>query len=180
MANFVGFDDAQTAILRADLEAARQVAADAARIPLDTATLLWEAFGIDGVDPDRNQVDRVRSVYEGFAAGMARATLVFYPGMGNASAAEFDSFPDRTRPNTILVRSSYFLKAPCDRALTLLHHYVHLRFPQNLGSGHPGRDAPALARGPLRVAFDDASRNPYCYEYFARFLRLVEPLCYRQ
>ena len=176
MARFQGFGEAQIAILTADIEAARQIAAAAARMPLETATLLWEAFGIDGVDPDRAQVHRVKSVYAGFAAQMARATLVFYPGIGNARDPEFDSFPDRSRPNTILVRSSYFFKTPFDRALTLLHHSVHLRFPQNPGDGHPGGSSPSFSRGPLRIAFDDASRNPYCYEYFARFLRLLPQL----
>jgi hypothetical protein len=173
MANFTGFSEAQVEILKADLEAARHIAACAARIGPQTSMLLHEAFAIDPAAPDPSQVYQVKNVFAGFAARMATAALVSYPGIGDAYDPEFDSFPDRTRPNTILVRSSYFFKAPFDRALTLLHHYVHLRFPRNPGDGHPGGSMPAFARGSLRIAFDDASRNPYCYEYFARFLRLI-------
>jgi len=173
MANFTGFDEAQIDILTSDMEAARQIAAASTRIRPETSTLLHEAFGIDAAAPDPNQVNQVKSVYAGFAGRMAMTTLVFYPGIGDAYDPEFDSFPDRTRPNTILVRTSYFFKAPLDRALTLLHHYVHLRFPRNPGGGHPGGSVPAFARGNMRIGFDDASRNPYCYEYFARFLRLI-------
>jgi hypothetical protein len=30
-----------------------------------------------------------------------------------------------------------------------------------------------FARGSMRITPEDACRNPYCYEYFARFLPLV-------
>lgn len=173
MANFTGFSEAEIAILKADLEAARQIAAAAAALRPETSTLFQEAFGIDPAAPEPERVNQVRSVYAGFATRMATAALVFDPGRGNACDPEFDSFPDRTRPNTILVRRAYFFKSPFDRALTLLHHYVHLQFPLNPGGGHPGGCVPAFARGSMRIAFDDASRNPYCYEYFARFLRLI-------
>src|SRR6266567_3506351 len=137
MANFAGFDEAQVGILTADLEAARQVAVRCARFPVAAATLLEEAFAAR-----LEQADAIRAVYSGFAAGMMTANLESLPGTGDAATLEFDSFPDRMRPNTILVRSSYFFKAPVDRALTLLHHYIHLRFPRNFprnaGDRHPG------------------------------------------
>ena len=104
MANFTGFSEAQVEILKADLEAARQIAASAARIGPQTSTLLHEAFAIDPAAPDPSQVNQVKNVYAGFAARMATAALVSYPGIGDAYDPEFDSFPDRTRPNTILVR----------------------------------------------------------------------------
>ncbi len=171
MANFKSFDEAQVHILTADIETARQIAIRCTRFPPGAMTLLQEAFGMDSADP--RQVEQIRAVYRGFAARMATANLEFHPGIGDPAALEFDSFPDRARTNTILVRPSYFFKAPVDRALTLLHHYVHLRFPRNPGDGHPGGMLAMFARGSMRMAFQDASRNPYCYEYFARFLRLV-------
>src|SRR5579872_5327442 len=129
MANFQGFDQAQTSILTADIEAARQIAIECTRIRPAMGTLFQEAFGIDAAVPDRDQVEQVKKVYSGFPAQMAVATFQFHPGIGDPAVLEFDSFPDRTQPNTILVRPSYFYKAPVDRALTLIHHALHLRFP---------------------------------------------------
>lgn len=169
MANFKNLDEAQVHILTADIEAARQIAIQCTRFPSTAMTLLQEAFGIDAPA----QVEQVKAVYAGFAARMTTANLEFHPGIGDPAVLEFDSFPDRTRPNTILVRPSYFFKAPVDRALTLLHHYIHLRFPRNPGDGHPGGMLARFARGSMGIGFEDASRNPYCYEYFARFLTLI-------
>jgi hypothetical protein len=171
MANFKGFDEAQVQILTADLESARQISTRCASFPAAAAILFREAFAIDSTDEEH--AGPIRAVYSGFAARMATANLEFHPGIGDAAALEFDSFPDRTRPNTILVRPSYFFKAPVDRALTLVHHYVHLRFPRNPGDGHPGGMVAMFARGSMRITPEDACRNPYCYEYFARFLPLV-------
>lgn len=171
MASFKGFDEAHVQILKADLESGRQISTRCARFPATAATLFREAFAIDLTDGEHAEC--IRSVYSGFAARMSTANLEFHAGIGDAAVLEFDSFPDRTRVDTILVRSSYFFKAPVDRALTLLHHYVHLRFPRNPGDGHPGGMVAMFARGNMRIAPEDACRNPYCYEYFARFLPLV-------
>ncbi|HEY2016547.1 MAG TPA: hypothetical protein VGH38_23750 [Bryobacteraceae bacterium] len=173
MANFQGFDQAQTSILMADIEAARQIAIGCTRIRPSMGTLLQEAFGIDAAAPESDQVEQIKKVYAGFPAQIAIANFQFHPGIGDPAALEFDSFPDRTQPNTILVRPSYFFKAPVDRALTLIHHSVHLRFPHNPGDGHPGGQMAMFARGSMGIAFPSASRNPCCYEYFARFLPYI-------
>jgi hypothetical protein len=136
-------------------------------------TLLSEAFDIDPQDPDTDDIDFIKRVYGAFAGRMQVTSLRFAPGTGNPNVLEFDAFADRTQPNTIFVRNAFFSKAAPDRAITLLHEYVHLRFPNNSGDGHPGGQMVMFGRGRMGIAFDDASRNPYCYEYFARFVSTV-------
>ena len=75
---------------------------------------------------------------------------------------EFDALVDRTRPNTIFLRREYFNKTADERALTLLHEYVHMAFPNNPGDGHPGGQQISFGRAVMGIPFVDASRNPYC------------------
>jgi hypothetical protein len=98
---------------------------------------------------------------------MRGTTFTFVSARPQPGVIEFDAFVDRTRPNTIFLRREYFAKTADERALTLLHEYVHMVFPNNPGDGHPGGQQISFGRAVMGIPFADASRNPYCYQYYA-------------
>jgi hypothetical protein len=93
---------------------------------------------------------------------MRGTTFTFVSARPQPGVIEFDAFVDRTKPNTIFLRSEYFAKTADERALTLLHEYVHMAFPNNPGDGHPGGQQISFGRAVMGIPFVDASRNPYC------------------
>ena len=194
MATFDGLNQTQINSLTADIDAARQLAmacmssmtlsAIAATQPGGgrgynyairpaVGRLLNEAFGIDATNPDPAQVDQVKNMFGAFAGRMQNTTFKLAPGAGNPAVLEFDAFVDRNVANTIFVRAAYFLKAAPERAITLIHEYVHLRFQNNPGDGHPGGAVLMFTRGNIGIPFASAVLNPYCYDYYARFVRMV-------
>lgn len=189
-----GFTPTRSSTLNADIQAAGQLAMSAVtsmtlsampaykpgrpteydyRIRPAVAELLNEAFAIDARDPDADQVGIVKNVYGAFTGRMQVTTFRFAPGAGDPKKMEFDAYVDRTKPNTIFVRSTYFDKVASERVEIILHEYVHLRFPHNPGDGHPGGVKLMFGRGSMGIPFSSASSNPYCYEYYAKYLRTI-------
>jgi hypothetical protein len=185
--NFVGLNAAQIRSVALDIAQARQLAMRAMNsmtlsamvaapggsrdynfgIRPSVAKLLNEAFDISETQPDPDQVDKVKNVFFSFDGRMQGTTFTFVPGKAKPGVIEFEAFADRTKPNTIFLRVEYFAKAAADRPVTLLHEYVHLVFSNNPGDGHPGGQQIMFGRGVMGIPFADASRNPYCYEYYA-------------
>ncbi len=189
MPTFAGLNAAQTTIVTKDIAQARQLAMRAVNsmtlsaiaapggsrdysygIRPAAAKLLYEAFCINETQPDPDQVDKVKNVFLSFAGRMQGTAFTFVPGRAKPGVIEFEAFTDRTKPNTIFLRVEYFAKADADRPLTLLHEYVHLVFSNNPGDGHPGGQKIAFGRTVMGIPFADASRNPYCYEYYAHYV----------
>ena len=179
---FVGFNASQTRTLTADFaEAARlcMVAVNSLivnpqmQINQRPQDLLRLAFHISSSDADSD--DEVQAVKNTFLVIPSRATLVTVSRdtsrpTGNSNTVEFIAFTKSSDPNFIFVRDSYFALAQRERALTLIHECVHLINPLNSGDGHPGGTVIMFGEGDVGVDFDDARRNPYCYQYFVDWL----------
>jgi hypothetical protein len=186
---FVGLNAAQTASVTKDIAQARQLAMRAVNSMILTAKaapggsrdytygirpavakLLYEAFCMNATQPDPDQVEKVKNVFFSFDGRMQGTTFTFVPGRAKPGVMEFEAFTDRTKPNTIFLRVEYFAKPTSERPLTLIHEYVHLVFSNNPGDGHPGGQQINFTRTAMGIPFADASRNPYCYEYYAHYL----------
>ena len=185
---FAGLNAAQTTIVTKDIAQARQLAMRAVNsmtlsaiaapgsrdysygIRPAAARLLYEAFCISETQPNPDQVDKVKNVFLSFDGRMQGTAFTFVPGRAKPGVIEFEAFTDRTKPNTVFLRVEYFAKPDAERPLTLLHEYVHLVFSNNPGDGHPGGQQIAFGRTVMGIPFADASRNPYCYEYYAHYI----------
>jgi hypothetical protein len=190
---FVGLTQAQKTSLTADVTQAVQVAKRAVNslvlsavaspggpalgftfgIRPAVAKLLNEAFGINQMAPDPDQVEKVKNVFFSFGGRMLTTTFTFNPSPAKPGMIEFEAYTDPAKPTTIFLRREYFAKAASERPLTLLHEYVHLVFSGNPGDGHPGGQIITFTRTVLKVPFADASKNPYCYEYYARYVTTI-------
>jgi hypothetical protein len=179
---FVGLNPSQTRTLTSDFtEAARfcMVAVNSLivnpqmqinRRPQD---LLRLAFHISSDDSDFD--DEVQTIKNTFLVIPSRATQLTVSRdtsrpTGASNTIEFLAFTKPTEANSIFVRDGYFSQAQRDRALTLIHESVHLIFPANFGDGHPGGVVILFDEGDVGIDFDDASKNPYCYQYFVDWL----------
>jgi hypothetical protein len=179
---FVGFNHAQTRTLTSDFaEAARfcMVAVNSLivnqqmQINRRPQELLRLAFHISAGDSDFD--DEVQTVKNTFIVIPSRVTQVTVSRdtsrpTGNSNTIEFVAFTKSSVPNAIFVRDTYFSRAQRDRVLTLIHECVHLINPLNSGDGHPGGVVIMFAEGDVGVDYDDASKNPYCYQYFVDWL----------
>ena len=83
---------------------------------------------------------------------------------------EFLAFTKPDDEKSIFVRDIFFQRSARYRAITLIHEYVHLRFPQNQGDGHPGGTIIMFEEGEIGIKYEDAIKNPYCYQYFVDWL----------
>lgn len=140
--------------------------------------LLMDTFDIDGSDP--GQVELVKRRFMGFE-GRSRVMEFEKTGrhapkdqsLGHEAFVEY-TFGSPLANNTVYLTPAYFAKTEAtERALTLLHEYVHL---YNAGPGHPGRDGHPdsgqmlhFMRTRIGIPFEHALYNPYCYEYFAKW-----------
>jgi hypothetical protein len=141
--------------------------------------LLQDTFDIDGSDDDEVQVIRNRF---GSVEGRLKDVKITFTDanggtrerMGYPAFVNFSGLPSRP-PNEIFITHGYFGNGnPLDRAITLIHEHIHL---SNTAAGHPGNGGeeftPVLfGRDRIGVDFGHAAVNPYCYEYFAKWLWL--------
>lgn len=140
--------------------------------------LLLDTFAIDGSDPA--QVELVKRRFMSFEGRSKRLefekTDRHAPkdqSLGHEAFVEY-KIGSPLANNTVYLTPAYFAKADAtDRALTLLHEYVHL---YNAGPGHPGKDGHPdsgqmthFMRTRIGIPFEHALYNPYCYEYFAKW-----------
>jgi hypothetical protein len=59
------------------------------------------------------------------------------------------------------------------RALTLIHEFIHL---YGEIEGHPGGQPQMFQRSSMDIPYDDAKWNPWCYENYAKWLRVAPRL----
>lgn len=178
----VGFNATQTRTLTSDFaEAARfcMVAVNSLiinaqmQINQRPQDLLKLAFHISA--SDANFDDEVQTIKNTFISIPGRATVVTVShDTSHPTAAtntiEFVAFTKDSSPNFVFVRDAYFSRAQRDRALTLMHECVHLIYPPSSGDGHPGGVVIMFAEGDVGIDYNDASKNPYCYQYFVDWL----------
>jgi hypothetical protein len=175
----IGFSAHQTGTLKADITLAGQLAMAAVNSMLLTASgrpsdrtaqLLWWVFTIS---PDSTFWDRIDPVKNHYAAFAPRFETVSVNSDASAAAPntiEFDAYVRHGDYNRIFIRDAYFAKAPRERATTLIHETAHLWFKDNTGDGHPGGQIIMFEPGNITISYDDAIRNPYCYQYYADWI----------
>jgi hypothetical protein len=132
--------------------------------PRDLLRLAFHLSG--GGDAFWSQVDPIKNTFLGFQprADRMRVARDASRPTGNANAIEFVAFTKSTEANAMFIRDTYFNRPQRDRALTLIHEYVHLRNPLNSGDGHPGGVVILFEEGDVGVDYPNAIRNPYCYQ----------------
>jgi hypothetical protein len=135
--------------------------------------LLQEAFSIDGSDDQ--QVGRIKDTFLTFGPRMANALVRFAPHQAAPNRWDFAAFVDPSRPTDLFIRPGYFGLQAVDRAATLIHEYIHMKYPNNSGDGHPGGQYISFTRASLNVPFDQAVRNPYCFQYYAQYVGTLGP-----
>jgi hypothetical protein len=104
---------------------------------------------------------------------MPRVHFQLAAGQSRENQLDSAAFVVVGRPNEIFFRNSYFdITRSQDRAALLIHEFVHLRYPDNPESGHPGGRGTFHfdGRGRVGIAAPQAVRNPYCYEYYAQHM----------
>ena len=180
---FVGFKPAQTTTLQSDFAQARHLCMYATnsllmnsegqlnRRPKEVLLLTFHLSGNgDGI---WDMVGPIKDTFLGFQPRSDRMTVSFDASRptGDQNSIDFLAFtkPSNDR-NGVFVHKEYFGLSPRDRALTLIHEYVHLRCPENGGDGHPGGQVIMFDEGDVGIDYDKAVKNPYCYQYFADWL----------
>jgi hypothetical protein len=173
---FIGFSAQQQHTLQADLSLAKQLAMSAANSMLltmsgrpsdQTAQLLWWVFTIKPDNDFWDHVEPIKSVYLAFRPRLDTVSLNYDSSPPAPNTIEFDAYVRPGHASQIFCRSDYFTKTPRDRALTLIHESVHLRFSDNSGDGHPGGQIIMFQPGNIQIDYKNAIRNPYCYQYYA-------------
>tara|TARA_B100000809_G_scaffold150473_1_gene147974 strand:- start:94 stop:651 length:558 start_codon:yes stop_codon:yes gene_type:complete len=172
---FSGFEDTETHALQMALTQARDMCTRCTTslvyhpngLPRRTVSLLNDAFDIR-----RNERDKIRNIqskFLSFGTRMTKTTLT--KTTENSSSSNELGHKAFVVSNNVreifIVSPSFFRQPPRVRALTLIHEYIHLLFPTD---GHPGEQQVLFERSRLGIPYDDASRNAYCYEYFADWL----------
>lgn len=176
---FIGFSAQQQHALQADLTLAKKLAMRAVNsmlltvtgMPTDqTSKLLWWVFKVKADKDVWDRVDPIKSVYLAFGPRLDTVSINFDPSPPAPNAMEFDAYVRPGHASQIFCRSAYFTKTPRDRALILIHEFVHLRFSDNSGDGHPGGQIIMFQPGNIQIDYSNAIRNPYCYQYYADWI----------
>lgn len=178
MSEFNGISATDLVTLKADIVAAKhycQKCNDSLLISPDglkneIKELLVDTFSITG--SDRDQVNEIRLKFLAFASRIDNSD---FNGVSEENApAEAKTFAAYVKSNDskniFLVQPKFFTNTDKERALTLIHEYIHLLNP---GDGHPGfenRIPIIFDRQKLNVPFDKAILNAYCYHYYAHWL----------
>ena len=175
----IGFSAHQTGTLKADIALAGKLAMAAVNSlvltasgrPSDrTAQLLWWVFTIEADSTVWDRIDPVKNHYLAFTPRFETVSVTLDPSAPAANSIEFDAYVKTSDYNRIFIRNAYFAKAPRDRAVTLIHETAHLWFKDNTGDGHPGGQIIMFAPGNITITYDNAIRNPYCYQYYADWI----------
>jgi hypothetical protein len=173
--------------------------------------LLRDTFRID--DRDQDKIEFIRNRFFNFGERIQRTTFAFNTKPRKKGELDNNAYVDlhplreagappySNKPLTeIFIRPGYFDLSLEDRAVLLIHEYIHLlqrpgevAHPDAQGkdaavmkdldatSGKSGKDQPWTPdmdnklRPRLGIPYDKAVRNPYCYEYFARWLKAAAP-----
>jgi len=144
---FIGFSAQQQHTLQADLTLAKKLAMSAVNSMLltftgrpadQTAQLLWWVFTVRADKDVWDRVDPIKSAYLAFGLRLDTVSLNYDSSPPAPNTIEFDAYVRPGHASQIFCRSPYFAKTPRDRALTLIHEFVHLRFSDNSGDGHSG------------------------------------------
>lgn len=132
--------------------------------------LLREAFAIN--NGNSQQIDQIRNKYSAFSGRMNNTTFQFDSSPTAPNRWDHAAYVVPSQSNQIYIRNEFFRQQPPEQALMIIHEYIHLLYPNNPGDGHPGGMILALARTPqgLGIPFDQAVRNPYCYDYYGQFV----------
>ncbi|MGD0568540.1 MAG: hypothetical protein ABSA78_09050 [Candidatus Sulfotelmatobacter sp.] len=179
---FVGLNPSQTRTLTSDFTEAGRLCMVAVnslivnpqmQINQRPQELLRLAFHISSGDSDFD--DEVQTIKNTFLVIPSRANQLTVsrdtsPPTGASNTIEFLAFTKNSEANSIFLRDGYFSLAQRERALTLIHESVHLIYPANFGDGHPGGVVIMFAEGDVGIDYDNASKNPYCYQYFVDWL----------
>jgi hypothetical protein len=180
---FIGFSRNQLHTLRADfLEAQRLCMHAVNNLLLNPAMqmnerpreLLWLTFHLSGRgDSFWDSVDPIKNTFLGFRPRSEVMTVRHDTSRptGASNTIEFVAFTRPSDANSMFIRNQYFSgRSRRERALTLIHEYVHLRNPQNPGDGHPGGVVIMFGEGDVGIEYRNAIRNPYCFQYFVDWL----------
>jgi hypothetical protein len=126
-----------------------------------------------GGDDFWDKVGPIKDTFLGFQPRSDRLTVTRHTSRatGDPNSMEFTAFTKSSDRDSIFIRDVYFSRSPTDRALILVHEYVHLRNPMNPGNGHPGGIVIMFDKeGDVGIDYDDAIKNPYCYQHFVEWL----------
>ena len=179
---FSGFKEPQKKTLQSDLAEAKRlcmVASNALIVNQDLdinprpKELLRKAFQLAGTgDEYLDKVNPIKDTFLGFQSRSERTSMNHDASRptGDSNSVEFLAFTKTSDENSIFVRDLYFKKDQRYRAVTLIHEYVHLRYPASSGDGHPGGVAIVFEEGDVGIGYNDAIKNPYCYQYFVDWL----------
>jgi hypothetical protein len=131
--------------------------------------LLQLTFHLSGSGDDFwDKVGPIKDSFLGFQPRSDRLTVTRHTSRatGDPNSMEFTAFTKSSDRDSIFIRDVYFSRSPTDRALILVHEYVHLRNPMNPGNGHPGGIVIMFDKeGDVGIDYDDAIKNPYCYQF---------------
>lgn len=183
---FRGFTTGRQTQLMDDIELAKGISRQCVSMlifnrlgmPSNVSGLLVDTFGIDGSDQD--QVFPIRQNYMNFSPRIENTSFIFTQEgaptsdhMGHAAYVKYTSLLGVLPPTEIYITQGYFdMPDIVDRAVTLIHEYIHLI---NKQPGHPGNNNEEtrfqlFARSNMGLEYDAAVVNAYCYEYFAKWL----------
>lgn len=181
MTTLIGFSTSQKKVLEADIVLARQLAMRAVnslvltssgRPGEKTAQLAWWVFTVESDSRFWDRVEPIKNVYLSFAGRSETVSIKHDASPPAANVIEFDAYVPPGFDNLMFIRNEYFKKQPRDRAVTLIHESVHLRFRDNPGDGHPGGQIIMFQPGNIQIGYDDAIRNAYCYQYYADWISM--------
>jgi hypothetical protein len=179
---FHGFNADQTKTLRSDVAEAKRLCVVAsnslimnveADINPRPKELLREAFNLSGTgDEYFDKIDPIKNTFLGFQSRIDRTSLSHDSSRpsGDPNSMEFLAFVKPPDETSVFVRDIYFRRDQRTRAIALIHEYVHLRNPRNPDSGHPGGVVLSFDEADLGIKYDDAIKNPYCYQYYVDWL----------
>src|SRR5947209_13479201 len=178
---FTGFSGTQKSKLQSDIHQAKTLTMTAVnsllytldgRPSIRTATLLAWAFALPPGDPQIwDKIEPIKTTFGVFSSRIDRVAFVHDTKPASTGEIDFDAYvitPSST--DKIFVRDSFLGKHdPRDRALTLIHEFVHLVHTQ-FGEDHPGGAVISFDASSLGVPYDKAIKNPYCYQAFADWI----------
>jgi len=149
----------------------------------DVSDLLMDCFAIDG--SDLGQVGNIQAKYRDFPGRMDSVTFIFSKDHPPEKHVGFVKIPVfGFTPNEIFLTESYFapdmgegnlpaITTEKARALTLIHEFIHLYGEVR---GHPGGEPVKFMRSAMEIPYSEAKWNPWCYENYAKWLRVAPRL----